>query len=257
MSSAKTKKVHYERGTKGEESEKPHRSRDSGIGSSSASDKASLGTPQNEHFNRAQIESQRNVLSAVQEALDSANERIKELEATNAKLNKKFMESNKENRLLKKEKAELMDKVEQLEYDLSDEKKKNKRLSREGSPKSKDSKDSKESKSERRKTPPKIEYKHEDRSGLERRLSVREHMIVSPQSLRDPNQNPFIPLNHRGPYVAPLVTYPAPGAVSYTPNSLSYSAAPAYAHSVSSNRHSPTSGRPYQPNDGLYHLSPV
>lgn len=257
MSAPKPKKVHYERGTKGEKSDKPHRSKDSGVGSSSASDRASLGTTPNEHFNSAQIESQRHVLSAVQEALDSANDRIRQLEAAYAKLNKDFMESNKENRLLKKEKADLLDKVQNLSYDLDDEKKKNKRLSRETSPKSKDSRDSKDSKPERRKTPPRIEYKHEERSLLERRLSIREHMPVAAQPPLDPNQNPFMPLSQRGSHVAPLVTYPSPGGVVYPPTSLPYITAPTYASSSTSSRHSPTSGRPYPPNDGRYHLAPI
>lgn len=259
MSSVKPKKVHYERGTKGENAEKPHRSRDSGIGSSSASDRASLGTSPNEHFDAAQIKSQRNILSAVQEALDSANERIKQLEAAYAKLNKEFMESNKENRLLKKEKKDLMDKVQNLEDDLYDEKKKNRRLSRENSPKSKEARE-KDAKAERRNSPPRIEYKHEDRSPLERRLSVREHMPpAAPQPPLDPHQNPFMPLHQRGSYVPPLVTYaPSRSApISYTASSQSYAAAPVYAQSPVSSRHSPTSGRPYPPNDGRYHLTPI
>src|SRR5271170_6384087 len=107
MSSPKQKKVHYERCTKGGKSSHVHRSsRDSGVGSSSASDRASLGTAPEyvAPFSRQQIEEQRHILSAVQEALDAANERIKHLECINAELNVVLTKSNKENRLLKREK---------------------------------------------------------------------------------------------------------------------------------------------------------
>jgi chromosome segregation ATPase len=131
MSSSKQKKVHYERGTKG----KGHRSRDSGVGSSSASDRASLGTSggaEDSPFD----EDQRHILSAVQEALDAANERIRHLEAANSSLNAELSDSNKENRIIKREKSELLHKIDRLKKDLADEQDLSDRLRRESSARS-------------------------------------------------------------------------------------------------------------------------
>jgi hypothetical protein len=131
MSSSRTKKVHYEQGTKGN---KPHgnRSRDSGVGSCSASDRVSLGTAPD---SPSPYEDQRNSLGALQEALDAANERIRQLEAAYAKLNDALSESNKANRQLKREKVELRNQVDNLLDDLEDEKRAN-RVAREGDPRS-------------------------------------------------------------------------------------------------------------------------
>jgi septal ring factor EnvC (AmiA/AmiB activator) len=99
-----------------------HRSsRDSGVGSSSASDRASLGTAPDSPFTYQQRDEQRQILGAVQEVLDAANEKIRQLEAANAKLNTALKESNQENRLLKREKAELHNKLDEANEDLDAE----------------------------------------------------------------------------------------------------------------------------------------
>ncbi|KAE9363763.1 hypothetical protein N431DRAFT_356603 [Stipitochalara longipes BDJ] len=114
---SKTKKVHYESGTRA--NRQRHRSRDSGVGSSSASDRASLGTAPNSSF---PFDDQINV-SALREALDAANEHARSLEAEKSKLMQLLTESNKENRLLKREKRELLEKLDDAADDLENERK--------------------------------------------------------------------------------------------------------------------------------------
>jgi hypothetical protein len=67
----------------------------------------------------------------VQEALDAANEKIRQLEAANIVLSAQLDDSNKENRALKKQRTELLHKVKFLIDDLEDatEKRKPKALS--------------------------------------------------------------------------------------------------------------------------------
>jgi hypothetical protein len=121
------KKVHYERGTKGVKSHAQRR--DSSVESGFASDRASLGTVDESPFTHEQIEDQRHILSAVQVALDAANEKIRVLEAHHSKLNVDLVEGNQENRSLKREKEDLINKVEESLRALSDERKINERLS--------------------------------------------------------------------------------------------------------------------------------
>jgi hypothetical protein len=252
MSSSRGKKqVHYERGTKGEKSHRHHDSRDSGVGSSSASDRASLGTsPLDESpFNYRQIQDQRHSLTALQEALDAANETIRQLQRDNAKLNASLAESNKENRALKKEKIDLLNKVDYLMDDLNDERKANEKFRRESSPRTGAAAPA-SSKKERRTTPPRREEPRPSRrddersqgSHSERRTSF---MATAPQT--PPSQNPFMPLSPISTRAA-SVSY-SPTAVTYTQAPLTYTA-PAYSPPPSA-----PSGR--YPNDGLYHPHPL
>jgi hypothetical protein len=235
MSSSNKKHVHYDRGTKGEKTHKHRSSRDSGLGSSSASDRASLGTaPNDSHFTHQEIQSQRHILSVVQEALDAANEKIKALEAHTAQLNTLLGESNNENRLLKREKGELHNKVEDLLDLLEDERKANERLRREGSPRSATS-----DRPTRR-----IEAPRPQASG-ERRNSYYERPPMVPAAPPNHNANPFIPLASR-----PAVTYAPPAQVTYAPSTSSYAPAPVFAPSLPSPRSQPV-------NDGRYHLTPL
>lgn len=239
MSSMKPKHVHYERGTKGAKGHSHRSSRDSGVGSSSASDRASLGTAPNEQpFTYQEIESQRHILSAVQEALDAARDEIKALQAHNAQLNDLLAESNKENRLLKREKGELHNRVEDLLYDLEDERKANERLRREASPRN--------GTANERTSRRAIEAPRSQANTTERRNSHYERPPTVPQAPANPSSNPFTPLSSR----PPVVTYAALAPVSYAPSTVSYASAPVFA--VSHPGH-----RPQPPNDGRYHLTPL
>jgi len=232
MSSNK-KHVHYDRGTKGGKTSGHRSSRDSGVGSSSASDRASFGTAPSElPFTNAQIETQRHILSVVQEALDAANEKIKALEASTAKLNNLLAESNKENRLLKREKVE-HNKVEDLLDVLDDERKENAKL-RKSSSRSPTS-----DRPTRRIEAPRA-------NAGERGSGYYERPPLVPQAPSNPAPNPFTPLSSR----PPVVTYAAPAPASYAPSTASYVPAPVFAVSQPSHRSQP-------PNDGRYHLTPL
>jgi len=118
MSSSK-KKIHYDSTKRGKGAHRSSREdHDSGIGSSTASDRASISVPSDSQSSHGQIEDQRQILGVVQEALDSANERIRQLERDNSSLNLLLSESNKENRLLKRERSDLLNKVDSLMEDL-------------------------------------------------------------------------------------------------------------------------------------------
>ena len=250
---SKQKKVHYERGTKGGKSHHSHRSsRDSGVGSSSASDRASLGTaPEHDSpFSYQQIEDQRLNLSAVQEALDAANERIRKLEAANENLNGLLAESNKENRSLKKEKKDLLDQIEELVVDLDHEKRINRR---EASPRTGTAAPS----GSRRTTPPRREADHRPRredersqgSRGERRTSWKEMPVPlferAPPSAPQPPPNPFAPRPSSVSYM--------PTTVSYAPTTAAYAPAPVFGIAPPP---APRSNDPY-PNDGRYHPYPI
>lgn len=270
-SKPKPKKVHYERGTKGGKDVRGHRSsgsRDSGLGSSSASDRASLGTsPEHDTpFTYRDIEIQRKTPSAVNEALNAANDRIKELEAANAQLNGQLFESNQKNRSLKRERAELLEKIENLLDDLEDEKKKNAKSKRESSPRTTAAPVT--SKPERRSTPPKKEATesssrrhHEGRPHGQRRESWRDLPVplyeskppTAPQPPSNPAPNPFMPNSSRpasmyGHYHPSSIAYAPPPQVTYAPAPITYTTAPAYPTHKPSDRY---------PNDGRYHPLPL
>ena len=254
MSSSRGKKVHYERGTKGEKSHRHHNSRDSGVGSSSASDRASLGTsPLDESpFNYRQIQDQRLSVTALQEALDAANDKIRQLQGDNAKLNSSLAESNKENRALRKERLDLVTKVDELLEDLDEERRATEKFRREASPRTGGAAPS-TSKTERRTTPPRREStdsrpsRRDDERSQGSYNGRTTYMPQAPQA--PPAQNPFTPLSPISTR-ASSVSYPV-GAVTYAPAPVGYTTSPIY----SSAPPPASSGR--FPNDGLYHPYPL
>lgn len=251
MSAPKERRVHYERGTKGGKSS--HRqSRDSGVGSSSASDRASMGTPDEDiPFSRQQIEKQRQQLGAVQEALDAAYEKIRQLEESKARLNESLAESNKENRQLKRERLELMTKI-----DFMTEEKRSKEKSRRepASPRTGTSSASSGSRTERASPPRRLEEPRRIEDGSQasgrrviRRESAHERAPpVVPQAPYNSSPNPFTPVSSRpssGTYIVPIQT-----AVTYAPAPVTYTAAPAFPSSPATSKY---------PNDGRYHPYPL
>ncbi|KAN0119686.1 hypothetical protein V8E51_001894 [Hyaloscypha variabilis] len=250
MSSRTKKNVDFDRGNKPTRSHHHRSSRDSGVGSSSASDRASLGTAPDSPFTYQQRDEQRQILGAVQEALDAANEKIRQLEAANAKLNSALKESNQENRLLKREKAELHNKLDDANEDLEAQAKVIEQLAREASPKRSDKTPSTSTRSSHREEKKPSREREEKRASVRRSASTggrRSSWREMPVPLYDtlpPNTTP----NPFAPRAAPLpaATYRAPGKVAYATNQLSYAPGPTFG--------SPPSPR-YS--DGRYHLSPV
>ncbi|PVH87609.1 hypothetical protein DL98DRAFT_251633 [Cadophora sp. DSE1049] len=268
------KKVHYERGTKG--SSHNHRSsRDSGVGSSSASDRASLGTTPNNStpFSSAQIETQRHNLHAVQEALDTANEKIRQYEARTQKLNAALAESNKENRTLKREKADLHNRVEDLLDELDVERKKSERIRREVQ--------AQVSSSSSRNSPPRSSPRSSPRNSREiedaaaasfhresgRRSSYQQPQPMYPAAPQPPPNsapNPFLPSPRNSSSGVPGVAFAPERTVNYAPSTLSYSSSPVFAHAPlpiqsrgSRYESGSASGKGSSVNDGKYHLSPL
>ena len=194
-------------------------------------------------------------MTALQEALDAANDKIRQLQGDNAKLNSSLAESNKENRALRKERIELLTKVDELSEDLDDERKANAKSRREASPRTGGAAPS-TSKTERRTTPPRRESADSRPSRRDDERSERSqgsysgrttYMPQAPQA--PPAQNPFIPLSPISTRT-PSISY-APTAVTYAPAPVAYTTSPLY----SSPPPSATSGR--FPNDGLYHPYPL
>ncbi|KAG4433740.1 hypothetical protein IFR05_010766 [Cadophora sp. M221] len=297
----KQKKVRYEAGTKGSSSSHNHhrssRDQDSGVGSSSASDRASLGTTPNAYpsssqhpFSSQQIETQRHNLRAVQEALDTANERIQQYEASMAKLNAALSESNKENRLLKREKSELFNQIRDLQDDLEDERRRGERIVR------RESTASSHSASASRNSPP---LRSSPRNSREieaaaaasfaresaRRASYQAQQAqamyppAAPQPPLNSTPNPFLPSPRNSSTGVPssAVAFapervvvgayshapPSPSAVSYsTPSGSGYVLAHGHAHGsmpVRSRYEGSSRGSSSGSvvNDGKYHLSPL
>ncbi|KAF4621540.1 hypothetical protein G7Y89_g14532 [Cudoniella acicularis] len=270
MSSSKpSKKVHYSSTTKGGKSSSSHGhshkgSRDSGVGSSSASDRASLGTSPNESpFNSQEIQFQRHNPTALNEALNAANEKIRELEEKNEMLNALLTESNRENRLLKRERKELLEKVDDLEQDVDDERAINERLRREniGSPRTSAATTTTANSSATRRG-----------SVVEQRRFSRSNAPtlppLVPQAPQSSAPNPFTPLSER-----PAVTYaPASSQVAYAPTTISYAPSPVFTTVAQGPRQSSKKKQVQQvqqqqkqqqqqermyPNDGNYHPYPV
>ncbi|KAH7410848.1 hypothetical protein BKA64DRAFT_703963 [Cadophora sp. MPI-SDFR-AT-0126] len=268
------KKVHYERGTKG--SSHHHRSsRDSGVGSSSASDRASLGTTPNNStpFSNAQIETQRHNLRAVQEALDAANEKIRKYEASTQKLNAALTDSNKENRTLKKEKSDLYLRIEELLDELDEERKRSERYRREAQLSSSSSRNS-PPRSSPRSSPRNSREIEEAAAASFHRESSRRSSYQQPQPMYpavpqpppNPAPNPFLPSPRNSSSGVPGVAFAPERTVNYAPSTLSYSSSPVFAHaplpihqSRGSSRYDSgsASGKGSSVNDGKYHLSPL
>lgn len=252
------KNLGFER-TRSSRSHHHRSSKDSGVGSSSASDRASLGTAPDAPFTYQQVEDQRQILGAVQEALDAANERIRQLEAANAKLNTQLFDSNKENRLLKREKGELLNKLDAAADRLDQRDKTIRSLAQEPSspPPRRGEKSSSTSTSSARARSSHRDERRSSTSG--RRYSLRGDVPgsvplydSSSSSSRPPPASPNTTPNPFAPRGAPLptATYRVPGAVAYAANGLSYAPVPTFGH--------PTSPvRERAPNDGKYYLTPL
>lgn len=259
-SSSNKKKVHYTASTKGKpsHSHKSHShksSRDSGVGSSSASDRASIGADTNESpFNSQEIQYQRHNPTALAEALDAANEKIQNLLEDNEQLQRLLKESNKEKRFLKDEKKDLVVELEALGHDLEDEKRAHEKLRREIGAGSRSM--TANSSSQRRSPPASSHRRKEDErsqgsgSGSYHEETGRRYIVPQPPPNNAPN--PFIPLSERTS--APSgVTYAPATTVTYSP--IAYSTAPTFASRPAGSR---SSGGTY-PNstDGNYHSYPV
>jgi hypothetical protein len=271
MSSSKPKKVHYSSSAKGGKSSSGHThrdSRDSGVGSSSASDRASLGTSPNESpFNSQEIYTQRHNPSALNEALDAANEEIRMLRAEKAQLEDLLAESNKENRALKKERNKLEDEKHDLIEELEQEEQLNERLkSRRSSPPNASANTTANSSAPRRTEPPPLTNPRP--SSRRFSSSAGGAPPLAPQPPPNNTQNPFTPLNERpgafAKQLPPQVSYSpsiTPSTVSYTPSSMAYAPVP-QSPGYTTIAHRPNPKRNSQqerlyPNDGKYHPYPV
>ncbi|KAG9246913.1 hypothetical protein BJ878DRAFT_477859 [Calycina marina] len=129
-SSKAKKQDKYERFAKGDRAERIHRgtgSRGSGIGSSSATDRASAGTSPDKGAPYGIVKEQRYDISVLQNALNAANDRIRYLEADKSHLNKVLTDSNRENRRLKREKGVHLTTIDGLKEDLADEQRRSRR----------------------------------------------------------------------------------------------------------------------------------
>jgi hypothetical protein len=255
MSSSNKKKVHYTSSTKGKSSHsysKSHShkgSRDSGVGSSSASDRASVGDTNDSPFNSQEIQYQRHNPTALAEALDAANDKIRDLLENNEQLQRLLKESNKEKRSLREEKIDLIAEVEDLGRELDEEKRAHNKLRREVSPRAVAN-----SSSTRRTTPSSSHRRRDDErsqgSGSYREESGRRYIVPQPPPNNAPN--PFTPLSERTS--APSgVTYAPAATVTSSPDA--YSTAPTFAARPAG---SGASGSSYgASNDGNYHSYPV
>lgn len=282
MSSSKPKKVSHERGTSKSFSQHKHKSsRDSAIGSTSASDRASVGTAvhQDAPLKDSELEDQRYNLRVVQEALNAAYDRIKKLEASHTSLNDSLAQSHKENRALKKEKSGLLRENEDLLGAIDDL---NKKLRREASPRamaatsaSASSKTERPSAALRKPDSPKqlqydnptsphsqsYQYDHQPQQQRpvsnhgDRRSSLyeRHNLPSAPEPPTNPHPNPFMPRTTPVITYSPTTSYPA---VSYSPSTVSYTTSPPYAITPS---HISSNGSPQrrQFDDGKYHLQPL
>ncbi|CAG8950167.1 hypothetical protein HYFRA_00008404 [Hymenoscyphus fraxineus] len=300
MFSNKPKKnvhVHYSSTTKGGKSSSSHHaprdSRDSGIGSSSASDRASIGTsPYESPFNSQEIQNQRQNPNALNEALNAANERNGRLEENIIDLKDELKDSNKENRRLRKEKSDtleenqsllkenqsllkenksLQEKIKSLREELGLERRDNDKLLREKEVHSRSS--STTSNASLHSAP------RDSKDKISRRFSTSQG-TRPPQASQAPQNNasshkppnPFTPLNERLGYERPTpasyasptpstASY-APSAVSYATSNISYSSVPAYSHHTAPalRPSSKRSSKSYQPppiEDGDYHAHPL
>ncbi|PVH83589.1 hypothetical protein DL98DRAFT_585478 [Cadophora sp. DSE1049] len=238
---------HYERSTK---RHRHHKSRDSVIGRSVASDRATQGSTVTDPLNDCQVEDQRGNLRAVQEALDAAYDRINDLEANNASMNESLTDSNRENRALKKEKIGLIGEKEDL---LNIIENLNKRLTSEASRRSPDNASTMAGPQRR----PSIrqpdlprqqlhtdEQPHPGHDDKRSSMYERTNLPFAPKPPLNPHTNPFAP---RTP---PMMTHTSiPPTVPRTSN-ISRSIAPLQAVA-------PHAPKLRSQDDGKYHLGPL
>jgi len=262
-SSRHTDRKKHERGSKSSRHQNSY-SIDSGVGSSSASDRASLGTsPDNANF---YVQDQRNNLAALREALDAANKENRDQANEILKLEALLAESNRDKRSLQRENKELNVKFERVLEELDDEKRLNARFKRD-SPRT----DAAPQSEKRTKDEPR---RYEEGSRNEKRDSCRELPVpkyeppptTAPQdlnALKDrftrkerrtsisyPQSPTYAPSSYAS---APSAYAPSQGSVTYASSQVTYAPAPlSYASA-------PTFGprKKQPPNDGAYHHYPV
>ncbi|TVY94177.1 hypothetical protein LAWI1_G000437 [Lachnellula willkommii] len=259
MSSSNKKKVRYTESTLGKSSNshsKGHShksSRDSGVGSSSASDRASVGDTTESPFNSQEIQYQRHNPTALAEALDSANEKIRELFEHTQHLQRLLKESNKEKRSLKEEKNDLLMEVEGLGHELKEEKRAHDKLRKETGQRVATS----NSRSTRRSTPPSSHRRRDDErsqgSGSYHEEAGQRYIVPQPPPNNAPN--PFIPLNERPSAQSGVAYAPPTTTISYSPTAVAYSSAPAFSSRPAGSRAS--GGSHKTSSDGNYHPYPV
>ncbi|TVY43341.1 Pyridoxamine 5'-phosphate oxidase family protein [Lachnellula occidentalis] len=259
MSSSNKKKVRYTESTMGKSSNshsKGHShksSRDSGVGSSSASDRASVGDTTESPFNSQEIQYQRHNPTALAEALDSANEKIRELFEHTEQLQRLLKESNKEKRSLKEEKNDLLTEVEDLVHELKEEKRAHDKLRKETGQRVTTSSSS----STRRSTPPSSHRRRDDErpqgSGSYHEEAGRRYIVPQPPPNNAPN--PFIPLNERPSTQSGVAYAPPTTTITYSPAAVAYSSAPAFSSRPAGSRAS--GGSHKTSSDGNYHSYPV
>jgi hypothetical protein len=129
------KKVHYTASNKGKSSHShSHRHRsnyDSGIGSSSATDREDLESLDTASSNSQGLQDQRHDPVALSEALDAANDMVKELNEEDYPLLRLLQESTRERRNLVQENIGLLKENETLKQELDQQKSALERLRRE------------------------------------------------------------------------------------------------------------------------------
>lgn len=222
MFSTKPKKVHYSSARKGGHGASCD-SRDSALGSSTASDRASLGTctpPEESLFHLPETDNN----NTLNEALDAAHERISRLEDNYNDLKDQLKDSHRENRLLKQEKNDAHKELDRLFDELATERRNNERRehSQASSATSRDSSVF-DTSNERRAT---------------RRLSTSQSSRppLVPQAPRNLAPNPFTPFKERsGPSYGPiLVSYTSstPSTAFYAPPSIPYTAASSISYTA-------------------------
>jgi hypothetical protein len=257
-SSSNKKKVHYTSSTKGKSShskESKRSSRDSGVGSSSASDRASLGTSHDSPFDSQDLQHQRHNPSALSEALDAANDTILSLQEANEHLKSLLKEASKEKRSLKEEKLDLITEVESLGKELSDERRAHDKLRREVS----GGKAITSKERERRPTPPTSHGRSDERSshssgsGSYHDDTGRRYIV--PQAPPNNAPNPFTPLSERSAPSGQSVTYAPPATVTYSP--VTYSTASTFANRPAPAGSRTSAGSYGTRDDGNYHSYPV
>jgi uncharacterized coiled-coil DUF342 family protein len=210
------KKVHYTQSTKEKLSDHNHKrsSRYSDVDSDGASDRASLGTADGSPFDSQEPQYPRHNPSALSEALDAANDTIRELQEVNEQLLALLKESNKQKRSLKEEKMDLITEVELLGKELDDEKRAHDKLRRDTGSNTITS-----NPGSQRDTAPLLRS-----SSSYHKDSGRRYIVPQPPPTTAPN--PFSPLSERSSAPAG-VTYAPAATVTYSP--VAYSTRPGFS----------------------------
>ena len=279
------KKVHYSASTKSSSptmpshhhnhssSHRPQRSNDSGVGSSLASDRATMGTtshPTTQALSAAEIEEQSHNPQAVREALRAANAHLRSLERKLHTLTDQLNEAQQKSRVLwqanddlSKDNSKLERECESLRARLQalssgatsasqstgSSASRNKDKAEHHSPISSSS-----TRQSRRASisnaPTRRSTSHVRTSDGDRDRRASRAYNIQPSAEPRPN-NPFAPQSPMAstPRTVPVMQPPA--SVAYSQAPIAYSSAPLYPQAAG-----PQTGDPF-PNDGLYHPYPL